>query len=72
MKTRKQKSRYTPNWIHNVRYDMSDVKNYLEVDYFTLSVFVIYEPFILNHQFINDLPQTRPNIFKLYNWKYIT
>ena len=46
---------------------MSDIKNYLEVDYFTLSAFMIYEPFILNSQFINDLPQTRPNILRLHN-----
>jgi hypothetical protein len=72
MKTRKQRSQYTPNWIFNTRFDLLDVKPYLEVDYFTLSTFVIFEPYLLNSQPINDLPEVRQNIFRLYNWKYIT
>jgi len=71
-KTRKQKSRYTPLFIHNTRYDISDIKNYFEVDYMTLSVFVVYEPYFLTYQSINDLSDTRPTIYRLYNWKYIT
>jgi len=71
MKTRKQKSTHTPLWIHNVRYDLQDVKPYLEVDYFTLSVFVLYDPFFINYSSPNDMPDSRINIFKLYNWKYI-
>jgi hypothetical protein len=71
-KLKKQKSYYTPHWIYLARYDLSDVKPYLEVDYFTLSLFMLYEPsFILNFT-PNDLPDFRINIFKLYNWKYIT
>jgi len=71
MKTRKQRSSYTPLWIHNVRYDINDIKPYLEVDYFTLSAFVLYDPFFLNYSTPNDLPDSRLNIYKLYNWKYI-
>ena len=72
MKTKKQKSRYTPNWIFNVRYDLIDVRPNLEVDYFTLSVFYLYEPY-LNQQYpINELSEKRHHIYRLYNWKYIT
>ena len=71
MKTKKQKSNYTPLWIHNTRYDLSDVKPYLEVDYFTLSVFILYDPFFLYYSSPDDLPDSRVNIYKLYNWKYI-
>jgi hypothetical protein len=49
MKTRKQKSFYTPNWIYNNQYDLSDNKPYLEVDYFTLSTFVLYDPMFFNY-----------------------
>jgi len=71
MKNRKVRSRHTPTWIFNTRYDRSDVKPYLEVDYFTLSAFFIYEPFIINQQKINELPEYRQNTYRLYNWKYI-
>jgi len=67
MKAKKQRSRYTPSWIFNVQYDMVDVKSYLEVDYFTLSSMVIYEPYLFDSQPINDLPELRQNIYKLYN-----
>ena len=72
MKNRKQKSQHTPTWIYNLRYDISDVKSYLEVDYFTLSTFVLYEPFLLVNYASDDLPDSRINIYKLYNWKYIS
>jgi hypothetical protein len=72
MKKKKQRSRYTPNWIFNVRYDLIDVRPNLEVDYFTLSVFYLYEPYLINIFPINDLSEKRHNIYRLYNWKYIT
>jgi hypothetical protein len=72
MKTRKQRSRYTPNWIFNVNYDLTDVKPWLEVDYFTLSLFYIYEPYSINLYPVNDLASHRQNVYRLYNWKYIT
>jgi len=72
MKVRKQKSQYTPNWIFNIRYDISDVKPFLEVDYFTLSVYMIYDPYLLNTYTFNTLNESRTNIYRLYNWKYIT
>ena len=72
MKRRKQRSNYTPNWIFNVRYDLNDVKPYLEVDYFTLSVVYIYEPYFINVFPIHDLAERRQQVYRLYNWKYIT
>lgn len=67
MKFKKQKSNYTPNWIFNTRYDISDVKPYLEVDYLTLSVFVIYDSSIFNFSTFNNLYNMRQNIYRLYN-----
>jgi hypothetical protein len=72
MKRRKQRSKYTPNWIFNVRYDLNDVKPYLEVDYFTLSVMFIYEPYFISVFPIHKLAENRTHIYRLYNWKYIT
>ena len=71
MKTRKQHSYYTPNWVYNNRYDISDIKPYLEVDYFSLSAAVLYDPYVLDYHQPNDSIDTRINIYRLYNWKYI-
>ena len=72
MKLKKQRSYYTPNWIYLARYDISDVKPFLEVDYFTLSAFVLYEPFMTYYCTPDESPDFRPNIYRMYNWKYIT
>jgi len=72
MKLKKQRSYYTPHWIHLTRYDISDVKPFLEVDYFTLSAFIIYEPFLIQYYAPDEAPDFRPNVYRMYNWKYIT
>ena len=72
MKQRKQRSFYTPNWIYLTKYDLSDIKPYLEVDYLTLSAIVIYNPYILGYQTPAETPHYRPTVYRLYNWKYIT
>lgn len=72
MKLKKQRSYYTPNWIYLARYDISDIKPFLEVDYFTLSAFVLYEPFTTYYYTPDEAPDFRPNIHRMYNWKYIT
>ena len=72
IKLKKQRSYYTPNWIYLTRYDISDVKPYLEVDYFTLSTIVLYEPFTTFYFSPDETPDFRPTIYRMYNWKYIT
>lgn len=71
MKLIKQRSNYTPNWIFKVIYDFIDVKTYLEVDFFTLSVFVVYDHNFFTYTSPNDLLIVRHSLFRLYNWKYI-
>lgn len=71
MKQKKQRSNYTPNWIFSTEYDFRDVKSFLEVDFMTLSVFVVYDH---NEFFFNsplDIKIVRYNIYKMYNWKYV-
>ena len=72
MKLKKQKSYYTPHWIYLARYDISDIKSYLEVDYLTLSACVIYNPYLLHYFAPDETPDWRATIYRLYNWKYIT
>ena len=72
MKSRKQKSYTVPDWIFSTKYDFSDVKPFLEVDYFTLSVFIIYEPYTTYYYAPTNLLLPKTQIYRLYNWKYIT
>jgi len=60
-----------PKWLLDIIFFKSDIPKYLEVDFFTLSIFLVYEPF-----FVNDFnPLTwklyKFNVLNLYNWKYI-
>jgi hypothetical protein len=50
-----------------MRYDGSDVKPYLEVDFFTLSVFVVNDPFLMLYYSPDDLPDLRLSIYRMYN-----
>jgi hypothetical protein len=72
MKQRKQRSRHVPLWVYNSRFDMSDIKPNYEVDFFTMSSFVLYEPLLIDYYTPDDLPDQRHYIYRLYNWKYIT
>jgi ribosomal protein S4 len=69
----KKKPRVTfPTWTLNALIFNYDVPKFLEVDFLTLSVFCLYEPFLpqdFNHSLWN-LEKT--SIYNLYNWKYIT
>ena len=72
IKLRKQKSRYTPKWIYYSRFDHSDIKTYFEVDFFTMSAFVLYNPYLVDYSAPDDTIDLRISIYKMYNWKYIT
>ena len=67
----KQKSNHLPDWIFTIGYKQVDIPKYLEVDYFTLSSFIIYEANTINN--LNPLihVEARPTILNMYNWKYI-
>jgi hypothetical protein len=67
MKLRKQRSNYTPLWIYNTRYDVSDIKPFLETDYFTLSVAVIYNNYYYDFYTPDEFIDERHHIYKLYN-----
>ncbi len=71
IKKRKQKSFYIPNWVYVIKFDFTDVKAYLEVDYFTLSAWLVYDPFIWYYNSPNELVNSKLTVYRLYNWKYI-
>lgn len=72
MKLKKQFSYRTPSWVYKNRYDFLDIKSFLEVDYFTLSCFVIHFPFSKSYYSPDHNFDMRINTLRLYNWKYIT
>jgi hypothetical protein len=67
MKRRKQRSHYTPNWIFKVRFDFLHVKSFLEVDYLTLSVFIIYDFSFFYFFKPNFFYDNKQLIYRLYN-----
>lgn len=72
MKSRKQRSYSIPDWIFSSKYDFSDVKPFLEVDYFSLSFFLLYEPYTTYYYTPTKFQEPHISMYKLYNWKYIT
>jgi hypothetical protein len=67
MKQRKQRSNYTPKWIQNVVFDFSDIKSFLEVDFFTLSFFIIYDYNRITYYTPQDIKVIKFNLYRLYN-----
>jgi len=68
----KQKSYTLPNWILTNKDYNNDIPKYLEVDYQTLSVMIIYEPLLWEEINPYNFLETKFGIINLYNWKYIT
>lgn len=68
----KQVSTRLPAWLYRHKYKYYDVPNYLELDYFTLSAFMIYDPFLVTDFNPTNSREFRVSIYKNYNWKYIT
>jgi hypothetical protein len=67
----KQRSYNLPDWILTSRIKTLDIPKYLEVDFFTLSSFIIYEPFLVTDLNPLNVVDTRTEILNMYNWKYI-
>lgn len=63
----KQQSNLMPNWILKNKNLITDVSKFIEVDYFTLSVFVIYEPFNLLDINPYNFISARYGVINLYN-----
>lgn len=68
----KMSSHYLPSWIKFYKHEIQDIPPHLEVDYLTLSIFIIIDP--LHFQLLPslDMLNFRYGITNMYNWKYIT
>lgn len=67
----KKRSNSLPKWILFSQNTIDDVSKFLEVDYFTLSIFVIYEPFLWSDINVYNIMNNKFSIINVYNWKYI-
>ena len=69
------KEKYTkyslPSWLLKHVYFMEDLPKYLELDFFSMSFFVLYEPTYLFDYNPLSIVNSPYNIINLYNWKYI-
>lgn len=68
----KQKTRVMPYWVLHTRDLFFDIPRYLEVDYFTLSAVVVYEPLFWDDINPYSFFNLKFGILNMYNWKYIT
>ena len=78
-KNAQRKRRMGKQWSYRLqravlphKYLLLDIAKYLEVDFFTLSAFVLYDPFLWNDLDRYSILNVRYGVFNLYNWKYIT
>ncbi len=66
----KQQKHTAPGWAEHFLYYTEDIPNFLDVDYLTLTIFILYNPmpYEYNHILLKYL-----NIYKrrLYNWKFV-
>ena len=65
-------SKNLPHWFFDLQYTQGDIPKYFEVDYFSLSIFVIHDH--LNSERWLPLKSNvyNPLTLNMYNWKYIT
>jgi ribosomal protein S4 len=68
----KQWSHRLQKWVLPHKYLNLDIAKYLEVDFFTLSAYVLYDPFLWNDLDHYNILNVRYGIINVYNWKYIT
>jgi hypothetical protein len=60
-----------PHWVQNIRFSREDVPKYVEVDFFTLSIFMLYTPYMLSDFSPLNMFDSRDRVINMYNWKYI-
>lgn len=64
--------RNLPTWFYDLQYTHSDVPKYFEMDYFTLSVFVVHDRLKFEKWMPTKANLYNSNEVNMYNWKYIT
>lgn len=67
----KKRTNNYPKWVLQNKNILEDIPKFLEIDFYTLSCFVIYEPFLWSELNPADLLHTKFGVINVYNWKYI-
>ena len=65
-------SKNLPQWFFDLQYSQGDVPKYFEVDYFSLSIFVIHDQITSERWLPTKSSLYNPLTLNMYNWKYIT
>ena len=64
--------RTLPDWFYDLQYTYADIPKFYEVDFFTLSIFVLHDYVGFERSSPANIKWTMPPIVNMYNWKYIT
>lgn len=64
--------RKLPHWFFDLQYTHTDIPKYFEVDYFTLSIFLLHDYVNFERWLPSRARQLNPLAINMYNWKYIT
>ena len=67
-----KKSRNLPTYFFDLQYVYSDIPKCFEVDYFTLSIFVVHDQLFFEKQLPVRSAKINNLTLNMYNWKYIT
>lgn len=67
-----KKSRNLPTYFFDLQYVYSDIPKCFEVDYFTLSIFVVHNQLFFEKQLPLRSTKINYRTLNMYNWKYIT
>jgi len=67
----KQQSTHTPSWILRFMYFRDDLPKYLEVDYLSMTMIILYKPYNTIEFDFYTLKFMSSYLSRLYNWKFI-
>ena len=65
-------SRNLPNYFFDLEYTQGDIPKYFEIDYFSLSLFVVHDQLMFEKWLPTRSFKYNPLTLNMYNWKYIT
>lgn len=68
----KKKSSTLPHWLLFEKNLENDVSKFFEIDFFSLSIFIVYEPFLVENLNHHEICNIKYGVINMYNWKYIT
>ena len=71
LETAKQKNNSFSWWILDNKNIFLDVSKFIEIDYFTLSIFFLNDKSFFNNLNWDNFLQNKNSILNMYNWKYI-